>query len=336
MEKELRIKVGVIAEERAARSRWVDNVWGPVAVVEGGGTTAEGTLMHDGERVHTFFMGCAEICCHRAESEAYLQNLQSSLPGLYVILRRDEEQRRPLSWYVHTVTASPYEAQDYCDTGEEIVGRVAIPAGIGRALQAFVAAYPPEEPPRKRRRQGRRTRRVMAEKEERSGFISRWSRLKREGAADGAAPEVDEDHEATHPVSDGEQTDHPELAVNREAAEAVDIGTLDFSSDFSVFMKKGVPQALKHRALRKLWTASPVLANLDGLNDYEQTDVVRSQGVVSSLWQVGQGYARDAGAVVVASAETDDEPPAGAPPAAEPASDEPAASPDEPADQERG
>lgn len=148
MEKELRLLVGVIAEERATRSTWADKIWLPVAVVEGGGTVVEGTLIRAVGMTLTFFVGQTEICCHRAESEAYLQNL----PGLYVVLRYDDDGGRPLPCYVHTVTASPHEAQDYCDSTEDIVGRVSIPSGIGQALQAFVAAHPVEEPPRRRKR----------------------------------------------------------------------------------------------------------------------------------------------------------------------------------------
>jgi len=47
------------------------------------------------------------------------------------------------------------------------------------------------------------------------------------------------------------------------------IETLTYESDFSVFMQAWVPESMRQRALRKLWTSHPVLANLDGLNDYD-------------------------------------------------------------------
>ena len=34
--------------------------------------------------------------------------------------------------------------------------------------------------------------------------------------------------------------------------------------DFSVFMRSAVPERIKRRALRVLWSSNPVLANLDG------------------------------------------------------------------------
>lgn len=49
-----------------------------------------------------------------------------------------------------------------------------------------------------------------------------------------------------------------------------DVETMTAESDFSVFMKKGVPEELKNLALRKLWLSNPIFANLDGMNDYDE------------------------------------------------------------------
>ena len=85
----------------------------------------------------------------------------------------------------------------------------------------------------------------------------------------------------------------PELVANREAAEAVDLESLTYESDFTVFMKRGVPEALKNAALRKLWRSNPDLAVLDGLNDYD-TDFRNAETAMDgfkSAWKVGRGYA---------------------------------------------
>jgi hypothetical protein len=52
-----------------------------------------------------------------------------------------------------------------------------------------------------------------------------------------------------------------------------DIESLTGESDFTAFMKEGVPEDLKNLALRKLWRSDPVYANLDGLNDYDPEHV---------------------------------------------------------------
>lgn len=68
--------------------------------------------------------------------------------------------------------------------------------------------------------------------------------------------------------------------------------TLDKDSDFSAFLKDGVPEALRRRALRVLWRSDPVLANLDGLNDYDED--YRSIGTVveavRTAYAAGRGY----------------------------------------------
>ncbi|AHD08443.1 DUF3306 domain-containing protein [Phaeobacter gallaeciensis] len=61
--------------------------------------------------------------------------------------------------------------------------------------------------------------------------------------------------------------------------------------DFSVFLKETIPARLRTRALRRLWTSNPVLANVDGLLDYGE-DFTDSAMVVENLqtaYQVGKG-----------------------------------------------
>ena len=135
------------------------------------------------------------------------------------------------------------------------------------------------------------------------GFLQRWSRRKRLAVESGdargleeTAPEpesaqIDVVAAGEHTASD-EAAENPEIAANRAAAEAVDLEALTYESDFTVFMKKGVPEALKNAALRKLWRSNPMLAVVDGLNDYDlnyrTADTVLTN--FQSAWKVGQGY----------------------------------------------
>jgi len=43
-----------------------------------------------------------------------------------------------------------------------------------------------------------------------------------------------------------------------QAKSAIDIEGLTANSDFTIFMKQGVPCDLQTRALRKLWTTDPI------------------------------------------------------------------------------
>lgn len=122
----------------------------------------------------------------------------------------------------------------------------------------------------------------MAETDD--GFLTRWSRRKREDQ-----PREDaEDQASDHSASQAEN--------EREIVESLpDIETMDDSSDFSVFLQEGVPEALKRRALRKLWRLNPVLANLDGLNDYDEdfTDAATVVENLKTLYKVGKGMVPD-------------------------------------------
>ena len=60
--------------------------------------------------------------------------------------------------------------------------------------------------------------------------------------------------------------------------------------DFSVFLRRTVPERIRLRALRRLWTTNPVLANLDGLIDYGE-DFTDAATVIENLHRPGAGDA---------------------------------------------
>jgi hypothetical protein len=135
----------------------------------------------------------------------------------------------------------------------------------------------------------------MAEKDkvspEESGFLARWSRRKRQAAfRDGEPLHEGKETEPLVDVPAAEPEESEEEKANREAAESVDIDSLTYESDFSIFMKSGVPEFLRRKAMRKLWTSNPVLANLDGLNDYDEDYADPKFNVFKSAWNVVGGY----------------------------------------------
>lgn len=118
-------------------------------------------------------------------------------------------------------------------------------------------------------------------------FLSRWAKRKAESRAgtlvdEAEAPELAENAEdmQTAALTDAD-TELEELPEDHPAAD-IDIETLNAESDFSVFMHEKVPQAIRRRALRKLWLSDPIYANLDGLNDYDE-DFTDSATVVEGL-----------------------------------------------------
>jgi hypothetical protein len=69
------------------------------------------------------------------------------------------------------------------------------------------------------------------------------------------------------------------------------IEELTADSDFTPFLKEGVPEELKRLALRKLWLSDPVFANLDGLVEYGEDfgAAFRNPGPVATLFRLGRG-----------------------------------------------
>ena len=88
---------------------------------------------------------------HGAETEAYLHGLSAEVPSVYVVMR-DAETDGPVPYEVLLITASPYEAQDYTDSGEEIVEKVPMPHGLVAWVREFVEDFPQDEVFVKRRR----------------------------------------------------------------------------------------------------------------------------------------------------------------------------------------
>ena len=128
------------------------------------------------------------------------------------------------------------------------------------------------------------------------GFFSRWSDRKRAIAAgevvvedDPQLPPVDV---ATPADAEEEAARLAELTANREAAEAIDIDALDYDSDYSAFFKDGVPTLLRQKAMRLLWRSNPILANVDGLCDYDENfgDPALILEKFESAYRIGKGY----------------------------------------------
>ena len=70
-----------------------------------------------------------------------------------------------------------------------------------------------------------------------------------------------------------------------------DPDTLREGDDFTGFMARGVPERLRRRALRRLWTSNAVLANVDGLVDYgeDYTDAATVVDGMKTAYRVGKG-----------------------------------------------
>lgn len=68
--------------------------------------------------------------------------------------------------------------------------------------------------------------------------------------------------------------------------------SLNGDSDFTPFMREGVPEFIKRKAMRILWRANPLFSFRDEMNDYDEDYNVVHQIIDSSFgsYQVGRGH----------------------------------------------
>jgi hypothetical protein len=153
------LPLGIVVERRAVDNPWIDHSWRAIAVIAGAPALAPSgawTLMRQGDDWAHYHAGTLTLELFRKETEGYKVNLSQDPPRLYVVLRRpDESGSGPDSAHEivpFLVTVSPYEAQDYLDSGEDQVDVVPIPDAVVAFVQDFIDRHHVDEPFRKRKR----------------------------------------------------------------------------------------------------------------------------------------------------------------------------------------
>lgn len=145
--------VGVVLRRTPGVTRWAPYAWTASGILTGAADATWRELRREGGAVE-YHAATLTLELHGAETEAYLHGLSTQVPSLYVIMRESTDPKHPLD--VLLVTASPYEAQDYTDSGEELVEKVPMPAGLIAWVRDFVEAYHQEEVFVKRKRDRKR------------------------------------------------------------------------------------------------------------------------------------------------------------------------------------
>ena len=145
--------LGVVLRRLPGVTRWASYSWKAVAVLPGAGPADWQEMRREGEAVE-YHAATLPLDLHGAETEAYLHGLSAEVPSIYVVMREGDGDQ-PLD--VLLATASPYEAQDYTDSGEEIVEKVPMPAGLMAWVQGFVTDFHADEVFVKRKRDKKRT-----------------------------------------------------------------------------------------------------------------------------------------------------------------------------------
>jgi hypothetical protein len=145
--------LGVVVRRKPGVTRWARWTWQAVSVLPGAAEADWRELRREGEAVE-YHAATVELTLWAAETEAYLTALSDTPPSVYVVLR---ESGGGAPFEVLLATASPFEAQDYADSGEDMVEKVAMPPGLAAWVQRFVREHHVHEPFVKRQRDRKRT-----------------------------------------------------------------------------------------------------------------------------------------------------------------------------------
>lgn len=118
--------------------------------------------------------------------------------------------------------------------------------------------------------------------EDREGFLGRWSRRK-------LAPA---DARGDEPPSAEMQA--ADAAAREEAFADLDFASLDFTSDYRRFMAHAVPDRVRNRALRQLWSSSDLIAEPDELDEFREDfrDAAKAvpAAMARSAYRIGRGF----------------------------------------------
>ena len=141
--KHVLMPVRVILKRKVSKNRWVKYNWSVLDVLPGSGnndSSIRPLLDESQDQEYDLFKVETEIDLHRAESEAYVENLGSTDPSIYVVLSPDAPDDDPTKYGItlDSVCLSPYRIQDYEDIGEDIIEKFRLDGPIAYFLEDFV------------------------------------------------------------------------------------------------------------------------------------------------------------------------------------------------------
>ncbi len=151
----LSLPLGVVLRKTPGVTRWAKWNWKAVAVLPGAAQESWRELRRDGDVVE-YHAATVPLELWRTDAEAYKTELSTRVPSIYVVMREplEEDAAHPLD--IVLATASPYDAQDYADNGEDIVELVPMSEALMALIQGFVEEHHVEEKFIKRKRDKRR------------------------------------------------------------------------------------------------------------------------------------------------------------------------------------
>jgi len=163
--KEVTLPLGIVVERRASIHDGSADIWMPVSFITGAAMDASWSLMVSGQGWERYLAATLLLELNHRDTDAYIFNLMSKVPTLYVVLRQLDDlsgendvgsgQTMPIR--AHLVTASPSEAEAHLEADDEIVEKVTMPREVLIWLEAFIAQHHADEPFVKRQKSKFRT-----------------------------------------------------------------------------------------------------------------------------------------------------------------------------------
>ncbi len=154
-----RLSIGVVIERRASANLWEDHIWSATEVLPGWTgreDDAEGWLvLEKGEGFKRWLAGPLAIELFKKETPGYKVNLGQPTALIYVILRRNDDPDTHHEIDLFHVTACPYEADSYNESGDEIVCGVAMPLEIAAWVAKFAELHHVEVEFKKRKQKSK-------------------------------------------------------------------------------------------------------------------------------------------------------------------------------------
>ncbi|MEP2533034.1 DUF3305 domain-containing protein [Shimia sp.] len=145
------LPLGIVIRRTPSVSRWARWTWKAVGVLPGAAQADWQVLRQEGDAVE-YHAATVPLELWHTDTEAYLNGLSARAPSIGVVMRETADADTEQPYEILLATASPYEFQDYADSGEEIVELVPMPEGLIALIRDFVEKHHEDEVFVKRRR----------------------------------------------------------------------------------------------------------------------------------------------------------------------------------------
>ncbi len=150
--REIAVDLGIVVAHEVVEHAWQTEQYRPVSVFLDPPPVDGWRELVRADGVVRYHAATVTLTLHRKETAAYLVNLEQDEPSVFVVLEEVAEADTPHGIEVHSATLSPYDAEAYGDSGDEIVGAVAMPDELRTLLEAFIGRHHVEEKFVKRKR----------------------------------------------------------------------------------------------------------------------------------------------------------------------------------------